>query len=640
MSADAETPATMATASPAAPLVDTTKSPFCRLRPLSLSAVQLTDQFWEPRRQQNRAVTLPAQHQQCVETGRLDNFRRVVGQIDSPFQGRFYNDSDVYKWLEAAAWTLATDADPVLAAQVDEDIALIAAAQDADGYLNTYFTFERAAERWTDLAVMHELYCAGHLIQAAIAHHRATGTHTLLDVAIRLADYIGTVFGPTARLGACGHPEIELALVELTRETGDQRYLAQARFFLDQRGQTPPVISGQPYHQDHAPLREQREVVGHAVRALYLYTGAADVYAETGEPALLDTCLALWDNFQQRKAYITGGAGARYQGEAFGDDYELPNDRAYAETCAAIASVMWNWRLLLITGQARFADALETALYNGVLAGLALDGAHYFYQNPLADGGRHRRQPWFGTACCPPNLARLLASLPGYVYTTSTAGIQVHLYATSDATVPLPDDQTIAIAQQTAYPWQDRIALTLHPTTPVDFTLALRVPSWAAGATVQVNAEPATPAQTGYVELQRRWRAHDTVILTLPLPPRLLISHPRVENNLGRVALLRGPLVYCIEGADHPDTDVRDLVLPASPAWRTCWEPDLLGGVVTLRTTALARTDSGPVGQLYRPYSEDRPQYRESPLTAIPYYAWANREPGPMQVWLPVEPTG
>ncbi len=383
----------------AAVVVDTRHSPFGRLRPLSLDEVTIDDTFWAPRRRVNHAVTLPEQYEQLERTGRLHNLRRAAGQEQGVFEGRFFNDSDVYKWLEAAAWTLATARDERLRAQVDDVIALIAAAQDADGYLDTYFTFDRAAERWTNLAVMHELYCAGHLIQGAVAHHRATGAHTLLDVATRLADHIVATFNPEGLQGADGHPEIELALVELARDTGDERYLRQAAFFVDQRGQQPPTISGKEYHQDHAPVRAQREVVGHAVRALYLYAGMTDVYAETGERAVREALDALWRDLQERKVYITGGAGARYEGEAFGDDYELPNRRAYAETCAAIAHVMWAWRMLLVTGEARYADAMETALYNGVLSGISLDGATYFYENPLSDRGGHRRQPWFGTAC-------------------------------------------------------------------------------------------------------------------------------------------------------------------------------------------------------------------------------------------------
>ena len=596
------------------------------------------DTFWEPRRQINRLRTLPSQYHQCADTGRFDNFRRAAGLLQGEFQGRFFNDSDVYKWIEAAAWTLATARDAGLQAQVDEVIALIAAAQDTDGYLNTYFTFERIPERWTNLAVMHELYCAGHLIQAAVAHHRALGSRALLDVAVRFADHIDDVFGAGKRAGAPGHPEIEMALVELARETGEQRYLGLAHFFIAQRGQQPAVSCGRDYCQDHAPFRDQREVVGHAVRALYLYSGATDIYAETGEDALWDTLDALWHNLTERKAYITGGVGARYEGESMGDAYELPNRRAYAETCAAIANVMWAWRMLLVTGEARFADALEIALYNGVLSGLSLDGEAYFYQNPLADRGGHRRQPWFGTACCPPNVARLLASLPGYFYTTSDEGLWVHLYATGTATATLAGAGMVTLRQRTDYPWDGAITLTVEPPEATLFSLFLRVPGWVEGASVTVNDEAigelVRPGR--YMEIRRRWAEGDVVRLALPLPVRALSSHPYVTNNRDRVAVLRGPLVYCIEAADHPGVDPWDIILPARVAWRVAREPDLLGGVTVLRTEALARIDDGWDGRLYRPFDAHPPATARVPLTAIPYYAWANREAGPMQVWLPI----
>jgi len=623
----------------AAVVVDTRQSPFVRLRPLSLDAVTIDDTFWAPRRRVNHAVTLPEQYAQLEQTGRLHNLRRAAGQEQGAFEGRFFNDSDVYKWLEAAAWVLATERDERLQAQVDDLIALIAAAQDADGYLDTYFTFARVPERWTDLAVMHELYCAGHLIQAAVAHHRALGRRDLLDVAVRLADHIVATFNPMGRQGADGHPEIEMALVELSRDTGDERYRHQAQFFVDQRGQHPPTISGKEYHQDHAPVRAQHEVVGHAVRALYLYAGMTDLYAETGEQALWEALAALWRNLQGRKIYITGGAGARHEGEAFGDDYELPNRRAYAETCAAIAHVMWAWRLLLVTGEACYGDALETALYNGVLSGISLDGETYFYENPLADRGNHRRQPWFGTACCPPNVARLLASLPGYVYTTSDKGLWVHLYATGTATAALTDVGVVTLRQQTNYPWDGEITLTIDPPDVALFSLFLRVPKWAEGASVTVNDEViGAPVRPGhYMEIRRQWAQGDVVRLTLPLAVRLLSSHPYVINNRDRVALVRGPLVYCVEAADHPGVDPWDLVLSTDAAWRVEREPDLLGGIMVLRTEdARARVDDGWEGQLYRSFGTPSAATTRVPLTAIPYYVWANRDAGSMQVWLPI----
>ncbi|MDP9365067.1 MAG: glycoside hydrolase family 127 protein, partial [Chloroflexota bacterium] len=610
------------------PVVDTSRSPRAGLRPVPVSAVRLEDGVWAPRRERNRTVTLPQQYEQCEATGRLDNFRRAAGQKDGPFQGRFFNDSDVYKWLEAVAWTLATDDDPDLRRRVDEVVALVAAAQDADGYLNTFFTFEREPERWTDLGVKHELYCAGHLFQAAVAHRRATGDDTLMRVALRLAEHIDDTFGPGKRQGTCGHPEVEMALVELARETGAARWLRLATFFLDQRGHHPSTIVGGPgpsrgpdYFQDHLPLRDQHEVVGHAVRALYLYAGATDAYAETGDETLRPALGALWRNLQTRKSYVTGGAGARHEGEAFGEDYELPNAAAYAETCAAIAHAMWAWRRFLVDGEATAADAMETALLNGVLSGLSLDGEEYFYVNPLADDGRHRRQPWFGTACCPPNIARLLASLPGYLYALAGDEIRIPFYAANTASLTLPDGRSVELRQRTRYPWDGDVEIEVRGEG--EFALALRVPSWCVGAALALNGSP-LDAQTEpgtFATVRRTWRPGDVLRLDLPMPPRRLESHPRVVENTGRVALVRGPLVYCLEAVDNPDLDPRDLLLPADEPISTEFRPDLLGGVAILAFDAVP-APPGPAWDeaLYHPAgtaaAAPAPPAR---ATAIPY---------------------
>ena len=626
-------------------VVDTSSSRHARLRPLSLADVRLSDGFWEPRRRINREETLPSQYGHIEETGRLDNFRRASGKIEAPFRGLYFNDSDVYKWLEAASWSLAADPDPDLERMVDAAITEVADAQRPDGYLNTYFTFERADERWKDFD-LHEMYCAGHLIQAAVAHFRATGGSRLLDVAVRFADHICDLFGAEEegkRPAVDGHEEIEMALVELFRVTGDRRYLRQAGFFVDARGQG---LLGEPYgrfdpsySQDHEPLRDQREVVGHAVRALYLYCGAADVLAETGEPDLLSALERLWGNMTTKRMYVSGGLGSRHEGEAFGGDYELPNGRAYAETCAAIASVMWNWRMLLLSGDARYADLMEHTLYNAVLPGVSLDGRRYFYQNPLADDGTHRRRPWFGCACCPPNVARLLASLPGYLYGLSDDAVWVHLYAQSAATFDL-GDRTVRISQHTDYPWEGGVEVSVEGGGG-EFALMLRLPAWCEeGCTLEVNGEaldaPFSPGS--YAEIRRTWRAGDTVHLNLPMPVRRVACHPYVAENAGRVALTRGPLLYCVEGADNPGLDPRDLVLPtdeepcASPA------PSLLGGVVALDGGAeILAPDRTWEDRLYRtacPEPDGRPQAAPTTVRAVPYYAWANRDPGPMRVWL------
>jgi DUF1680 family protein len=625
---------------PSAVVVDTSRSRHARLRPVPLTAVTLADAFWAPRRRVNHEVTLPSQFRQIEETGRIDNFRRAAGGKEVPFQGLFFNDSDVYKWLEAAAWTLATDADPALAGMAEAAITAIADAQQPDGYLNTYFMFDRAAERWSDLGKMHELYCAGHLFQAAVAYHRGTGGDRLLQVACRLADHICDVFVPQEegkRPGTGGHPEIEMALVELARATGEPKYRQQARFFLDARGHG--LLDGNPYLQDHKPFRELDRMAGHAVRAVYLNAGAADLYAETGEAALRDALDHLWHNMTTRQMYVSGGIGSRYKGEAFGKDYELPNARAYAETCAAIGSVMWNWRMLALDGDARYADLIETALYNGVLSGLALDGQSYFYVNPLADDGSHRRQLWFGCACCPPNVARLLASLPGYFYTVSDEGIWAHLYAEGAARISLADGRTVGLTQHTRYPWDGDVAIEVEGEGT--FTLFLRVPAWCEeGATLEVNGRPLAGALApgAYAEVRRAWDSGDVVRLNLPMPVRRIQCHPYVAANAGRVALMRGPLLYCVEGVDNPGLDPRDILLPADVEFATPFRADLLGGVVVLRGPAkVGPPDEGWADRLYRTARPHmgKPQGRAAvEVTAIPYYAWANREPGPMQVWL------
>ncbi|MBW3633666.1 MAG: glycoside hydrolase family 127 protein [Chloroflexi bacterium] len=631
------------TVSTGAMVVDTASSPFAQLRPVGLDAVTIDDAFWAPRLRTNREATLPSQYRLLWETGRIDNLLRAAGTRDGEFQGRYFNDSDVYKWLEAASWSVAGghDAEPELHAMIDETISAVEAAQRPDGYLNSYFARERADQRWTDFD-LHEMYCAGHLFQAAVAHHRATRSTRLLDVATRFADHIDVTFGPEVgkRIGTDGHPEIEMALVELARETGERRYIDLARFLVDVRGHG--VLGdaygrfGKEYHQDHRPFRDLDEIVGHAVRAVYLNAGVADLYAETGEPALLETLHRLWQSMTTRKMYVSGGIGSRYEGESFGEDYELPNALAYTETCAAIGSMMWNWRMLSIEAEARYADLLELTLYNAMLPGVSLDGETYFYQNPLADEGSHRRQAWFGTACCPPNVARTLASLPGYVYSASDEGIWIHLYAAGTARIPL-DDRVVALRQETRYPWDGEI--TIEVDGEGDFSLMLRIPAWCEeGATLTVNDEPLPESLVPgrYAEVRREWRPGDTVRLSLPMPVRRVESHPYVEENTGRVALMRGPLLYCLEQIDNPAVAIRDIAVPDDVSFQADWRHDLLGGVVALIADArLAPPDDSWSDALYRA-ARSTPQAagERVAITAIPYHAWANREPGAMRVWL------
>lgn len=620
-------------------VVDTTNSPHARLRPVPIDAVHFTDTFWAPRQDINHRETLPQQFEQLESSHRLDNLRRVSGKVDRPFEPPIFNDTDVYKWLEAAAWTLANVQDPQLERMVDVAITEVADAQLPDGYIHSYFGL-KLDERWTNLRDLHEMYNAGHLIQAGVAHYRATGSTRLLDVVSRFADLICDTFGPASEgkvENVDGHEEIEMALVELARATGNDRYRAQAQFFVDIRGKG--VIGGRDYHQDRVPFRELDVVEGHAVRAVYYTAGGTDLFLESGEQAMHDALEKMWHNMVERRMYVSGGIGARHDREAFGKDYELGNERAYNETCAAIGSVMWNWRMLAIDGEARFADLIELQLYNGMLPGLSLDGRLYFYENPLEDDGTHRRTPWFGCACCPPNVARMLASLGGYVYSTSDRAAWVHLYAGSEATLTLPDGTTVGLQQRTEYPWDGDVSVTVDGEGA--WSLMLRVPAWChAGARIEVNGEAyATPLQPGtYAEIKREWTRGDTVRLSLPMTVERLVSHPNVLENRGRVAIMRGPLLYCFEQADNSGVDSRNVVLHARAPWTPSHEADLLGGVTVLR----ARASEHVVPQqwtntLYRradETSDDQWGSRDIDITLVPYFAWANREAGRMQVWL------
>jgi len=613
-------------------VVDSSKSPYAKLLPVPVENVRLEDSFWVPRQRILREVTLPSQHKLLEDTGRVFNFRRASGKERGDFKGLFFNDSDVYKWVEAVAFVLATAFDKDLHDGAKQVVLDIVASQDEDGYLNSYFTFERKKDRWTNLRDMHELYCAGHLAQAAIALFRATRDRNLLYAACRVADHIASIFGSQKRLGTPGHPEIEMALVELYRTTGNGAYLDLARFLIDERGKG--LIGGGIVHIDHKPFRQLSTVDGHAVRSLYLNAGATDVYLETGDKSLWATLLRLWHNMTERRMYLTGGVGARHVGEAFGEDYELPNVTAYAETCAAIANVMWNWRMLLATGEARFADTMETALYNGVLSGISLDGREYFYVNPLADRGKRRRQAWFPCACCPPNIARLLASLSGYVYSLSNEGIWVNLYTQSTANLEVWGN-SVVLVQRTDYPWNGEVEIILQPQMETAFSIFLRIPGWCRSAQVQVNEKAiAENGQPGtYLEVRRVWRPGDRLQLSFAMPVERVFCQPLVMENADRVALKRGPLVYCAEQVDNADCDVWDLVLPYDCQLESRWKSDLLNGVVVISGDALAAgTELGE--QLYRVATDAPPKMHRVSFTAVPYYAWANREPGPMIVWI------
>ncbi|MCD6520145.1 MAG: glycoside hydrolase family 127 protein [Anaerolineae bacterium] len=635
-----------------------------RLTPVSWKNVRIEGPFWGPRQEVNRAVTLPIEYEQLKKTGRLDAWK-LEWKPGQPNPPHHFWDSDVAKWIEAAAYSLATHPDEQLSRRVDEVIDWIAAAQQEDGYLNIHFTVVEPENRWKNLRDMHELYCAGHLIEAAVAYYEATGKRKLLDVLCRYADHIATVFGPGPgqKRGYPGHEEIELALVKLYRVTGKKRYLDLAKFFIDERGRLPHYfdlearergedpkafdLGKYDYNQSHLPVREQTTAEGHAVRAMYLYSGMADVAAETGDRELFRACERLWENVTERRMYITGGVGSSANGERFTYDYDLPNDLAYAETCAAIGLVFWAQRMLQFEGDGRYADVLERALYNGVLSGVSLDGKRFFYANPLEvdpqaylcrpdlyrpQAMAPTRQEWFGCACCPPNLARLLASLGGYVYSQGKGELYVHLYVGGSAEIPL-DGQVVHLSQETRYPWEGSVRIALRLPSEMRFTLALRIPSWAEKANLWVNGqvvELEPLVQRGYARVKRLWQDGDVVELDLPMPVMRMEAHPAVRDDCGRVALQRGPLVYCFEEVDNGPY-LADLALSREATLRSRYMEDLLGGVVVIEGTARRRVLTGWEHQLYRPAWS---QMREVPFLAIPYYAWANRDVGEMLVWI------
>ena len=633
-----------------------------RLEPFEMPKVKIDDKFWTPRLQVNRAATLRHIYEQLEETGRINSFRKAAGKKEGEFQGLWFNDTDIYKWVEAASYVLGTHDDPKLEDQVNEIISIIADAQEEDGYLNTYFTLREPDKKWTNLSMMHELYCAGHLIQAATAHYRATGKESLLKVARKLADHIDNVFGPDKKVGYPGHPEIELALVNLYRVTKEERYLKLAQFFVDRRGQEDSPfkeelenlesISGEEtikqifqrhyiksgeytghYAQDHRPVREQSEAVGHAVRAMYLYCGMADIALETGEQELIQALERIWQNMTRKRMYITGGIGSSSKGESFTSDYDLPNRDAYAETCAAIGSVMWNHRMLQLTGEARFADVMERALYNGLLSGVSIDGAKFFYVNPLASDGDHHRQGWFECACCPPNIARLLASLENYIYLKNDNSIFVNLYISSTGETTL-NGNTITVKQETEYPWDGTVKIDISVETPSKFTMNLRIPDWCRNATLEVNGsvmDVEKNIQNGYVKIDRTWNDGDNVEIVLAMPVEQMKAHPAVRSDVGQIALQRGPVIYCLEEVDNPHPP-HQISLPPDFSVDTAFEPELLGGVVTIKGEGRAPNFEDWDGKLYQRANETSTKPIE--FKAIPYYAWDNREPGEMRVWI------
>lgn len=618
------------------------------IAPVPFTDVSVKDAFWQPRLETSRKVTLPYCFQKCEETNRVANFDKAAGVLPGEHEGIFFNDSDVYKVLEGAAYALALAEDAELDAYVDDLIARIGAAQEEDGYLYTARTInpeavtaeEEGLTRWSNLAVNHELYNVGHMYEAAVAHFQATGKRNFLDIALRNADLIDGVFGPDGIHDVPGHQEIELGLVKLYLATDEQKYLNLAHFFLEQRGrhETRDAVvrfDNPGYLQDHLPVTEQASAVGHAVRAGYMYAGMADVAALCKEEGWVKALETLWQDVVQGKLYLHGGIGARHKGEAFGDSYELPNDTAYAETCAAISNVYWNHRMFLLQGHAEAIDVLELSLYNGVLPGISLEGTEFFYANPLSSDGEWEfnrdtvgRQPWFDCSCCPTNLARFLPALPGWIYAAESDRIYVNLYVGSSATVQLPgSDAVVSLTQTTNFPWQGDVNFRIKLKAPVRFSLALRVPGWLqepapGGLYSYVGVEDSSwelqrngkrvegCIKNGFVLVEEDWQDGDEVTVKWPMPIRRVECHPAVENNRGRQALMRGPLVYCVEAADN-DHSVLETKLDSDLNFETSQDLDLQSGMVSIKA-------EGGKGK----------------FTAIPYHLWAHRGIGPMAVWL------
>jgi DUF1680 family protein len=606
-----------------------------KLRAVPLRQVEIRDPFWAPRIEINRTSTLPHDLKMCEDTGRISNFDKAAGRMEGDYEGRFYNDSDVYKILEGAAYTLMLHPDPALEARIDAIIEKIATAQQPDGYIYAYYTVMDPDKRWTNLADMHELYCAGHMFEAAVAWANATGRTNFLDVARKMADNINSVFGFDQRIGTPGHEEIELALVKLYRETGEERYRKLAEFFVAARGTGPEPKS--PYRQDDKPVKEHEEIVGHAVRAMYLYSGVADVAALTGDADYIKVLERIWQDVVHRKVYVTGGVGAEHRGEAFGGAYHLPNDSAYAETCAGIGLALWNHRLLLLHGEGRFADVLEKVLYNALPASVSLKGDTFFYVNPLESSGKHHRQPWYGTACCPSNVVRVVPQVGSYVYATGDDGIWVNLYMANTGRIELGDGE-VQLAQETQYPWDGAVKLTVTPEKARSFALHLRRPGWCNEMAVRMNGDALerTDVNDGYIALARTWKPGDVVEIDMAMPVQRMVAHPKVESNRGRVALQRGPIVYCFEAVDNGGS-VFDKVLPRDAKLSAEHRSDVLGGVTVVKARGLSYQPLNWEGELYQPAPEDAGRPVE--LTAVPYAVWDNREAGEMTVWIPELPS-
>ena len=607
------------------------------ITPVPFTNVNIEDEFWAPRIETNRTVTIPYDFKKCEETGRINNFAKAGGLMEGEFEGIYFNDSDVFKVIEGASYSLAIHPDASLEKYIDDLIEKITAAQEDDGYLYSIRTInpEKVTQnsgktRWSNLETSHELYNVGHLYEAAVAHFRATGKRSLLNVAIKNADLIDSVFGPEKKHDVPGHQEIEIGLAKLYRVTGETKYLSLAKFFLDERGRAEGRSLYGKYSQDHKPVVEQSRAVGHSVRAGYMYSGMADIAALTGDLEYVTAIDRIWGNLVSKQIYLTGGIGSRRGGEAFGDDYELPNKTAYNETCAAIANAMWNHRMFLLHGDAKYLDVLERVLYNGFLSGISMSGDRFFYPNPLASDGAYQRSPWFDCSCCPVNVVRFVPSIPGLVYAFREKNVYINMFVGGSGEMNIKGNR-VTLRQKTRYPWNGLVKISVHPKKEDEFVILIRIPGWAQKKPIpsdlyrylnknknkivlKVNGEKRELVlEKGFARIDRKWNEGDVVELDLPMPVQRVISHKNISDNLGKVALERGPVVYCAEFVDNNGA-VNDLVISDDMIFRFGYRRDLLNGVVVIRGKS---EDPG-----------------ERSITAIPYYAWSHRGEGEMAVWL------
>lgn len=589
------------------------------LRPVPFNKVQILDQFWTERQKAHSQTTLETCIAQMRDsTKRISNFEKAAGLLEGEHEGIYYDDSDVYKAMEGIAYSLINNPNPEYEALLDHWINLIVKSQQSDGYLNTYFSLSHPSERWTDMT-KHEMYCGGHMIEAAIAHYQATGKKTLLDVAIRFADHIDNTFGPGKRHWVAGHQEIELALVKLYHVTGEKRYLHLARWLLEERGHGygkggiwERSERGAEYCQDDIPVSQITDVKGHAVRAMYLYTGMADVAAEMDIPEFVKALERVWEDIVLRNMYVTGGIGSTRKNEGFTEDYDLPNKTAYCETCASIGMVFWNNRMNLLTGEAKYADVLERSLYNGVLSGISLNGDLFFYVNPLESEGDHHRKRWYGTACCPSNVARFIPSLGNYIYLIGQDELIVNLFIGNKTNIQI-EETKINIVQQTNYPWDGKVQLLINPENAVKFNLKIRIPEWCKSFQVTLNGEEYfEPVYSdGYIIIPRTWNLGDEITIIFDMPVELITADPKVKENTNKCAVQRGPLVYCLEEADSKGVDINAVSLDQDVSFF------VLSGKGKLKNMKIvkAATHGGR-------------------LTFVPYFSWDNRESGKMKVWI------